>query len=122
MAYQRASRGSSYISRTTPASPFHQRRVLEKDAGRILASGRGRPVRLLAVSASAPASALNIKTPYMSLVNAPHSTDGIDLHNKRTLHKERERERELHKRTRRIRRGGVRVSCRPVRCASLASS
>lgn len=47
---------------------------------RILASGRecGGPATALAL-------ALNIKTPYMSSVNVPRSTDGIDLHNKRTL-------------------------------------
>jgi len=58
--------------------------------------------------ASAPAAALNIKTPYMSPWRA-RSTDGIDLHNKRTPPPVGD-----HKRMRRIRRAATRRPARRV--------
>lgn len=94
VAYQRA----PAVSRTMdhPAFPILliRRRLLQEgyDEGFARESARAH-----CWSALSRALALNIKTLYMS-ANVPCSTDDIDLHNKRTLRRKREKRRESERR------------------------
>lgn len=112
VAYQRAVT-ITRTSQTTPAYPFHRPPTPRPQEGcggssRTGAADQSAPCRL---PPRARALALNIKTPYMSLLSAPHSTNGIDLHNKRSCSAP---QKDAANPARRC----IRDSWRPVRCGS----